>query len=112
MSRINVYFSLTLNLSKVNSIQSPESLNGNCCGIEKGTLSSDTYHTAASSCSPILNVSKPEYLMSDSGVELRPSSMPPDDSDLSSNEDKVTYRFCFHSIFFNYLIISLILKCY
>ncbi|KAJ8925878.1 hypothetical protein NQ315_009730 [Exocentrus adspersus] len=76
-------FSLTLNLPKVNSVQSPGS-------IEKGTLSSDTYHTAPSSCSPILNNgNKLDYLMSDSGVELRPSSMPQEESDLSSNEDKV-----------------------
>lgn len=89
------YFSLTLNLSKVNSIQSPESSDAKSagCSIDKGTLSSDTYHTAASSCSSVENVNKPKYLMSDSGVELRPSSMPQDESDLSSNEDKVRSRF-------------------
>lgn len=58
------------------------------------TLSSDTYHTAASGCSThLLNVNGTEQLMSDSGVELKPSPRPPDDSDLSSNEDyRVTYE--------------------
>lgn len=53
--------------------------------------SSDTYHTAESSCcSTQLNiVDGPENLiMSDSGVELRPSSRPhEDESDFSSTED-------------------------
>ncbi|KAJ8954794.1 hypothetical protein NQ318_014906 [Aromia moschata] len=81
---------LTLNLKKVNSLQSPVTSEENFpCSVEKATLSSDTYHTAAGSCSPDLSVPKINHLMSDSGVELRPSSMPNDDSDLSSNEDKM-----------------------
>lgn len=58
-----------------------------------GTLSSDTYHTAPGSCSPLPTTTgqdlKDDYVMSDSGVELRPSSRPQDDSDLSGNEDRV-----------------------
>lgn len=83
-------FSLTLNLKKINSIQSPNSCEANIgSSTDNCTVSSDTYHTAASGCS-ITNPLSPngiEYLMSDSGVELRPSPRPHDESDLSSTED-------------------------
>lgn len=79
--------SLSLNLRKVNSVQSPDSCENNVGSLDKTTLSSDTYHTAASGCSTLLNLNGTEPLMSDSGVELRPSSRPHDDSDLSSTED-------------------------
>lgn len=79
---------LTLNLKRINSVQSPGSLDTNC-SMDRETLSSDTYHTAASACSThqMLTIEGIEKLMSDSGVELRPSSRPQDESDLSSNED-------------------------
>lgn len=81
-----LYFSLTLNLKRINSVQSADSCETNLGSTEKSTLSSDTYHTAASGCST-LNVNTIEHLMSDSGVELRPSPRPLDDSDLSSIDD-------------------------
>ncbi|CAH1112604.1 unnamed protein product [Psylliodes chrysocephalus] len=84
---------LTLNLKRVNSVDSPDSCEVNyTSSIEKvpDTLSSDTtYHTAPNTCSPRYVDSKLDPLMSDSGVELRTSSRPQDESDLSSNEDKV-----------------------
>nr|CAI5852223.1 unnamed protein product [Callosobruchus analis] len=82
---------LTLNLKRINSVQSPDSCEVNYPSSEPrtGTLSSDTYHTAPDSCSPVPSGAKLDYIMSDSGVELRPSSRPHDDSDLSSNEDRV-----------------------
>lgn len=85
---------LTLNLLKVNSVESPNSCEVNYTSStnnpssETCTLSSDTYHTAADSCSP-QKKDKFDYVMSDSGVELRSTSRPQDESDLSSNEDKV-----------------------
>lgn len=80
---------LTLNLKRINSVQSPNSLDTNyTSSLEPGTLSSDTYHTAASACSThLLPPDGLDQLMSDSGVELRPASRPQDESDLSSNED-------------------------
>lgn len=82
---------LTLNLKRINSAQSPGSLDTNyTSSLEPGTgtLSSDTYHTAASGCSTQgLTIEGIEQLMSDSGVELRPASRPQDESDLSSTED-------------------------
>lgn len=72
---------------------------------ETGTLSSDTYHTAADSCSPRKNDSKFDYVMSDSGVELRSNSRPHDESDLSSNEDKVFLKV-------NYLLFTLVIICF
>ncbi|KAJ8979719.1 hypothetical protein NQ317_015543 [Molorchus minor] len=86
---------LTLNLKRINSLQSPDSCEVNCSSsigsIEKNTHSSDSYHTAAGSCgSPDPSITKlNNHLMSDSGVELRPSSIPHDESDLSSNEERV-----------------------
>ncbi|CAH1982263.1 unnamed protein product [Acanthoscelides obtectus] len=82
---------LTLNLKRINSVQSPDSCEVNYPSSDPrtGTLSSDTYHTAPDSCSPVPSGAKLDYIMSDSGVELRPSSRPHDDSDLSSNEDRV-----------------------
>lgn len=85
---------LKLNLKKINSVDDPNSCETNyTSSLEKGsTLSSDTYHTAASVCSPPLN--NLDYLMCDSGVELRPSPRIQDESDLSSNEEyKVSYLF-------------------
>ncbi|XP_008195797.2 kinesin-like protein Klp98A isoform X1 [Tribolium castaneum] len=78
---------LKLNLKKINSVDEPNSCETNyTSSLEKGsTLSSDTYHTAASVCSPVLN--NLDCLMSDSGVELRPSPRIQDESDLSSNEE-------------------------
>lgn len=77
---------LTLNLKRINSVDSPNSceVNYTLSSVDKTTLSSDTYHTAASDCSPVVNI---DYLMSDSGVELRPASRPHEDSDSSSNDD-------------------------
>uniref|UniRef100_A0A6P7GBU2 Kinesin-like protein Klp98A n=1 Tax=Diabrotica virgifera virgifera TaxID=50390 RepID=A0A6P7GBU2_DIAVI len=83
---------LTLNLKRVNSVESPDSCEVNYTSspeVIPDTLSSDTYHTAPNTCSPRLSDTKLDALMSDSGVELRSSSRPQDDSDLSSNEDKV-----------------------
>lgn len=82
-------FSLTLNLKKINSIQSPNSCEPNIgSSADNCTVSSDTYHTAASGCSTqLLSPNGIECLMSDSGVELRPSPRPHDESDLSSTED-------------------------
>jgi kinesin family protein 16B len=79
---------LKLNLKKINSIDSPDSCETvYTSSLEKGsTLSSDTYHTAASVCSPHL-INNLDCLMSDSGVELRPSPRVQDESDLSSNEE-------------------------
>lgn len=88
-----------MNLKKVNSVESPDSCEVNYTSSTNdasrgtGTLSSDTYHTAADSCSPDMNDTKFDYVMSDSGVELRPTSRPQDESDLSSNEDKVSKQF-------------------
>lgn len=81
--------SLTLNLKRVNSAQSPNSCEVNCStSLDKGSLSSDTYHTATSACSTnILSLGGFEQLMSDSGVELRPSSQLREESDLSSPDD-------------------------
>ncbi|KAF5280415.1 hypothetical protein FQR65_LT03224 [Abscondita terminalis] len=81
--------SLTLNLKCVNSAQSPDSCEVNCSSsLEKATLSSDTYHTATSACSTnLLTVGGVEHLMSDSGVELRPSPHLQEDSDISSTDD-------------------------
>ncbi|KAL3287107.1 hypothetical protein HHI36_001588 [Cryptolaemus montrouzieri] len=73
--------SLTLNLKNINSAMSPDT-----SSAEKGTLSSDTYHTAASGCSPAESLHK-NNMMSDSGVELRLSCKPHDESDLSSTDD-------------------------
>lgn len=91
---------LTLNLKRINSVDSPNSCEVNytlSSSVEKTTLSSDTYHTAASDCSPIVNV---DYIMSDSGVELRPGSRPHEDSDSSSNDDyKVGLLNCFLELF-------------
>lgn len=84
-----------MNLKRVNSVESPDSCevnytsSSNNPSSETGTLSSDTYHTAPDSCSPQKNGNKFDYVMSDSGVELRSTSRPHDESDLSSNEDKV-----------------------
>lgn len=80
-------FSLKLNLKTINSADSPNSCETNyTSSLEKGsTQSSDTYHTAASACSPLGN--NIDCLMSDSGVELRTSPRIQDESDLSSNED-------------------------
>lgn len=67
-------FRLTLNLKKVNSVESPDSCevnytsSTNNVSSETGTLSSDTYHTAADSCSPQKNDSKFDYIMPDNGV--------------------------------------------
>lgn len=76
-------------MKRVNSAQSPDSCEVNCSSsLERGTLSSDTYHTATSACSTnLLSVGGIEHLMSDSGVELRPSPHLQEDSDLSSTED-------------------------
>lgn len=97
-------FRLTLNLKRVNSVDSPDSCEVNyTSSIEKvpDTLSSDTtYHTAPNTCSPRYVDSKLDPLMSDSGVELRTSSRPQDESDLSSNEDKV-------GLIFNDLLINI-----
>ncbi|CAG9861907.1 unnamed protein product [Phyllotreta striolata] len=84
---------LTLNLKRVNSAESPDSCEVNYSSSGERlqeTLSSDTtYHTAPNTCSPRLADTKLDRLMSDSGVELRTSSRPQDESDLSSNEEKV-----------------------
>ncbi|CAH0550729.1 unnamed protein product [Brassicogethes aeneus] len=84
--------SLTLNLKRINSVESADSCEVNyTSSVEKATLSSDTYHTAPSSCETDNNtnhqLNPPECLMSDSGVELKTGSKLQDDSDLSSNED-------------------------
>lgn len=86
-----------MNLKKVNSVESADSCEVNYTSSTTndpssgtGTLSSDTYHTADDSCSPEKKDIKFDYVMSDSGVELRPGSRPQDESDLSSNEDKVS----------------------
>lgn len=81
--------SLTLNLKRVNSAQSPDSCEVNCSSsLERTTLSSDTYHTATSACSThLLSVGGMEQLMSDSGVELRPSPQLQEESDISSLDD-------------------------
>ncbi|XP_066262370.1 kinesin-like protein Klp98A isoform X2 [Euwallacea similis] len=88
---------LTLNLKKVNSVEPPTTPPSS---TEATTLSSATYHTAPNSCG-----TPPEYgntfeppgidpLMSDSGVELRASSVrtQPEEScdDLSSNEGMIS----------------------
>ncbi|XP_065167719.1 kinesin-like protein Klp98A isoform X2 [Atheta coriaria] len=80
---------LNLNLKRINSAQSPDSLDTNyTSSLDHGTLSSDTYHTATSACSTSMFIVEGiEKMMSDSGVELRPGSRPPYESDLSSNED-------------------------
>ncbi|XP_074037348.1 kinesin-like protein 98A isoform X2 [Leptinotarsa decemlineata] len=82
---------LSLDLKPIHSTPSPDSCEVNyansndSAGDGTGTLSSDTYHTAADSCSPISCAPRTkDNLMSDSGVELRRR----DDSDLSSNDDK------------------------
>ncbi|KAJ3648828.1 hypothetical protein Zmor_020600 [Zophobas morio] len=79
---------LKLNLKQIHAIDSPDSCGTNyTSSFEKGsTLSSDTYHTATSVCSPPL-VNNVDCLMSDSGVELRQSPRVQDESDLSSNEE-------------------------
>ncbi|XP_057652749.1 kinesin-like protein KIF16B isoform X2 [Diorhabda carinulata] len=82
----------TLNLKRVNSVESPDSCEVNYTSSPDNvpdTLSSDTYHTAPNTCSPRFVDTKLDPLMSDSGVELRSSSRPQDDSDFSSTEDKV-----------------------
>ncbi|KAK4883965.1 hypothetical protein RN001_000236 [Aquatica leii] len=81
--------SLTLNLKRVNSAQSPDSCEVNCSSsVDRTTLSSDTYHTATSACSTnVIVVGTVEQLMSDSGVELRPSPQLQEDSDISSTDD-------------------------
>ncbi|XP_049826777.1 kinesin-like protein Klp98A isoform X3 [Aethina tumida] len=85
--------SLTLNLRRVHSAESPNSCEVNyTSSVENATThSSDTYHTAPSSCCCTQDATRggPEWLMSDSGVELRPASKLHDDEsdDLSSNED-------------------------
>lgn len=78
-----------MNLKKINSIQIPNSCEANIgSSTDNGTISSDTYHTATSGCSThLLSANGNEHLMSDSGVELRPSPRPHDESDLSSTED-------------------------
>lgn len=94
-----------MNLKRVNSVQSPDSCEVNYTSSTNepssgtGTISSDTYHTAADSCSPENKNTKFDYVMSDSGVELRPASRPQDDSDLSSNEDKVNSYYFFISYY-------------
>nr|XP_022909743.1 kinesin-like protein Klp98A isoform X1 [Onthophagus taurus]XP_022909744.1 kinesin-like protein Klp98A isoform X2 [Onthophagus taurus] len=73
--------SLTLNLKKINSVQCPNS-------VGTASLSSDTYHTAASSCSTHLTADPVmEHFMSDSGVELRTNNVH-DESDMSSTESQ------------------------
>lgn len=97
MCFFNLYYSLTLNLKKINSIQSPNSCEANIgsSSVDNCTISSDTYHTAASGCSThLLSSNGIEHLMSDSGVELRPSPRPHDESDLSSTEDCKVNRLC------------------
>ncbi|KAI4467704.1 kinesin-related [Holotrichia oblita] len=77
---------LTLNLKKINTAQNPSSCPvTNTSSAEGGTLSSDTYHTATSSCSTHLKMDVVEQFMSDSGVELRPNNVH-DESDISSTE--------------------------
>lgn len=101
---------LTLNLKKINSVQSPNSLDTNyTSSLEQATLSTDSYHTAASACSTnMLIIEGLDHLMSDSGVELRPSSRPQDESDLSSNEDYKSrrcnpeYSVCINFILYNF----------
>lgn len=84
-------------MKKINSIQSPNSCETNIgSSADNCTVSSDTYHTAASGCSTHnLSTNGIEHLMSDSGVELRPSPRPHDESDLSSTEDCKVSDFCF-----------------
>lgn len=78
--------SLTLNLKKIDSRENVQA-NKSADNDEKGTSSSDlTYHTAASSCSPILDYEKDENIMSDSGVELKLTRRP-EESDGSSNDE-------------------------
>lgn len=86
-------FRLSLNLKCINLVHSPNSNDSNNHNIANpSTLSSGTYHTAASACSTnSLPVEIIDQLMSDSGVELRPSSRPHDESDISSNEDSKVY---------------------
>ncbi|KAK9707912.1 PX domain [Popillia japonica] len=77
---------LTLNLKKINTAQNPSSCPvTNTSSAEGATLSSDTYHTATSSCSTHLKMDAVEQFMSDSGVELRPNNAH-DESDISSTE--------------------------
>ncbi|KAF5283003.1 hypothetical protein FQA39_LY04874 [Lamprigera yunnana] len=60
----------------------------NCSSsVDKTILSSDTYHTATSACSTNVLVDGAEHLMSDSGVEVRPSPQSQEDSDICSRDD-------------------------
>lgn len=93
---------LTLNLKRINSVDSTVANPPTSGEVQSSaTLSSDTYHTAPNSCgSPVENgklgvAPSIDQLMSDSGVELMPSSIRNHheenfSDDLSSNEGMIS----------------------